>query len=211
MATLRSSGGVRYRLAAMTVLLWLLCIGVVAATPQAGAATPNGPTKSAAAGSKAGSANTGADPHGPFCKKVHASAASLSRRSLTSLGEPGSESWSAYRAFQALYYDQLSAESRAILGVGKSVPTNVRTAAREMLANATTNQKLIGNAKSPAALTLAMNALAKSSVASMGALVGHIFKQCGSVNLSGGFVTLSGTGATRTEVTAPYSFTGTDN
>ena len=94
-----------------------------------------------------------------------------------------SGNWSATQKFYVAYFGSLSKSSQAVIQLGNDVPQNVRSAARQVVANIKTVQKVIVKAKSLAGLNASTNATLPS-VLSAWSTVLQYRGQCGAVGSS---------------------------
>lgn len=178
---------------AATILLSILCVSAVGLSPWSNAATKTGsaaftaftPVTAPSASTQAGPATTvpGKNPHGPLCQKLHVTDQTF-RKQEPNLKPLTSGNWSATQKFYVAYFGSLSKSSQAVIQVGKDVPQNVRSAARQVVANIKSVQKVILKAKSRAGLNGSTNAALPNVLSAWNTVFQYEGTQCGAVGSS---------------------------
>jgi hypothetical protein len=180
-----------YRSTAATILLSILCVSAVGLAPWSSAATPKTgpaaftPVTAPSASIQAGPTTTvpGKNPHGPLCQKLHVTDQTF-RKQEPNMKPLTSGNWSATQKFYVAYFGSLSKSSQAVIQVGKDVPQNVRSAARQVVANIKSVQKVILKAKSLAGLNASTNATLPSVLSAWNTVLEYEGAQCGAVGSS---------------------------
>lgn len=103
------------------------------------------------------------------------------------------------QTFLLAYFGELSTNAQAVIDLGKNVPANVRTAAREEVSNIKIAQNVIRKTKSANGLN-ASNATEKALLTTLGPVFEYVGDQCGSTQTSG-----SSSGVSSTELPVTLS------
>lgn len=150
-----------HRPLAVTLLLFVLSIGSAAFAPSGEATTI-----------------PGKNPGSPLCQKSHKINLAL-RNQKSNVQKAKSGKWSAYQSFMLAFEKLQSQTAQAVINVGRGVPANVSTAARQEVKNVIVLDRLILKSKNMAALNASWNASGASSLTDWTTVFYYLGGQCG--------------------------------
>ena len=192
-----------HRFSAVTTLLSALSAGAVALAPRSSAASQTGPAAATTATGGPTTTLPGKNPHSPLCQKSHKINLAL-RNQESNLEKAKSGNWSAYQSLMLSYEKTQSQTAQAVINVGKGVPANVSTAARQEVKNVMVLDRLILKSKNMATLNASWNASGAGSLSAWNTVFYYVGGQCGLVGGStqGTGQTVGGTSTSPTVSTA---------
>jgi hypothetical protein len=122
------------------------------------------------------------------------------RKRLSNVPRAKFGKWSGIQTLDLVYDEELSDTAQAILGAGKNVPANVRTAARRQVSNIEVVQKLVRKARSVAELIASIKTPGPGLISGVELVLDYVGDQCGSTQTS-----LTGVSGTEAPVTTSTS------
>ena len=125
------------------------------------------------------------------------------RNQESNLEKAKSGNWSAYQSLMLSYEKTQSLTAQAVINVGKGVPANVSTAARQEVKTVMVLDRLILKSKNMATLNASWNASGAGSLSASNTVFYYVGGQCGLVGGSThGTQTVGGTSTSPTVSTA---------
>jgi hypothetical protein len=179
-----------HQFCAVTILLSVLGLGSVAFAPSGGAATTQSGGTTIVSIPIVGKSVTAENPRSLLCHTVNKYDLGL-RNQKSNLQKAKSGNWKAYQDFMLAFEKLQSQTAQAVINVGKGVPANVSTAARQEVKDVTVLDKLILKSKNMATLNASWNASGAGSLSAWNTVFFYVGGQCG---LTGG--STQGTGQT---------------
>ena len=151
-----------HQFCAVTILLSVLGLGSVAFAPSGGAATTQRGGTTIFSIPIVGKSVTAEDPRSLLCHTVNKDDLGL-RNQKSNLQKAKSGNWKAYQDFMFAFEKLQSQTAQAVIIVGKGVPANVITAARQEVKDVTVLDKLILKSKNMATLNASWSASGHST------------------------------------------------
>ena len=117
-------------------------------------------------------------PRSLLCRTINKYDLAL-RDQQSNLKKAKSGNWNAYRAFMLAFEKDQSQTAQAVTNVGRGVPTNVYTAARQEVKDVMVLDTLIRKSKNMAALNASWNASGAGSLTAWTTVFNYVGGQCG--------------------------------
>jgi hypothetical protein len=171
-----------HQFCAATILLSVLSVGSVAFAPSGGAATTQRGGTTIFSVPIVGKSVTAEHPRSLLCHTVNKDDLGL-RNQESNLQKAKSGNWKAYQDFMLAFEKLQSQTAQAVINVGRDVPANVSTAARQEVKDVTVLDKSILKSKNMATLNASWNDSGAGSLSAWNTVFYYVGGQCG---LTGG-------------------------